>query len=35
MAKGSSIIVHILFIPAAVAEGRLLRRDYLLRLFCG
>ena len=30
MAKGGSGIVHILFIPTAVAEGRLLRQGYTL-----
>ena len=33
--KGGSSIVHVLFIPAAVAEGRLLCQGYLLWLFCG
>ena len=35
VAKGACSIVHVLFIPAAVAEGELLCQGYLLRLFCG
>ena len=35
MAEGASSRVHILFISAAVAEGRILHQGYLLWLYCG
>ena len=33
--EGASSIVHILYIPAGVAEGRLLVKGYLWQLFHG
>ena len=35
LAEGTSDTVLVLFIPAAVAEGELLVKGYLWRLFCG
>ena len=34
MAEGTFSRVHVLFISAAVAEGRVLRQGYLLWLYC-